>query len=59
MFTIWSMASRLKLMVMSSTMGRSPATAAPMPEPTITDSDIGASLTRSRPYRSRKPLVTA
>ena len=31
MFTIWSSASRLKLTVMISTIGRMPASAAPMP----------------------------
>ena len=46
-------------MVISSTIGREPPIAAPIPAPTITDSDIGVSLIRSGPYLSRKPRVTA
>ena len=53
------MASRLKLIVMSSTIGFSPAIAAPMPAPVITDSAIGVSFTRRGPNSSRKPFVTA
>ena len=58
-FTIWSIASRLKLMVISSTTGRRPTIAAPTPAPTITDSASGESLIRRFPYCSQKPLVTA
>ena len=39
LFTIWSSASRLKLTVMISTIGRMPPSAAPMPAPTNADSD--------------------
>ena len=49
LFTIWSMASRLKLIVMISTIGLRPAIAAPTAEPTSTDSAIGVSLIRSGP----------
>ena len=46
-------------MVINSTIGRSPAMAAPTPAPTITDSDRGESLMRLDPYSSQNPLVTA
>ena len=38
---IWSSASNAKLHVITSTIGRMPVSAAPMPAPTMTDSDIG------------------
>src|SRR5579875_3306445 len=41
-----------------STTGRSPITAAPTPAPTIRDSAIGVSITRSGPNSSSKPSVT-
>ena len=41
LFTIWSRASRLKLTVMTSTIGRIPPSAAPIPAPTNADSDKG------------------
>ena len=41
LFTIWSSASRLKLTVMISTIGRMPPSAAPMPAPTKADSESG------------------
>src|SRR6478735_7184550 len=44
--TIWSIASSEKLIVMSSTTGRSPTMAAPTPAPTIVFSEIGVSRTR-------------
>ncbi len=58
-FTIWSSASRLKLTVMISTIGRIPPSAAPMPAPTNADSDSGVSRTRSGPNSSSSPIVTA
>ena len=59
MFTIWSSASRLKLTVMISTIGRMPPSAAPMPAPTKADSDSGVSRMRSGPNSSSRPLLTA
>ena len=59
LFTIWSRASRLKLTVMISTMGRIPPSAAPMPAPTKPDSDSGVSRMRSGPNSSSRPRLTA
>ena len=59
MLTSWSSASRLKLTVMISTIGRIPPSAAPIPAPTNPDSDNGVLRTRSRPNSSYRPLVTA
>jgi hypothetical protein len=59
LFTIWSSASRLKLTVMISTIGRRPPSAAPMPAPTNADSESGVSRMRSSPYSSSSPLLTA
>ena len=59
LFTIWSSASRLKLTVMTSTIGRMPPSAAPIPAPTNVDSDSGVSRTRSGPNSSRSPLLHA
>ncbi len=56
---IWSMARKLKLMVISSTMGLSPPMAAPMPAPTTTDSEMGVSRTRSGPNSSSRPAGDA
>ena len=47
--TIWSIASSEKLIVISSTTGRSPVMAAPTPMPTIVFSEIGVSRTRFSP----------
>lgn len=58
-FTIWSSASRLKLTVMISTIGRMPPSAAPMPAPVKPSSERGASRMRSGPNSSRRPLETA
>ncbi len=58
-FTIWSSASRLKLTVMISTIGRMPPSAAPIPAPTNADSDRGVSRMRSSPNSSSSPLLTA
>jgi hypothetical protein len=58
-FTIWSSASRLKLTVITSTMGRSPLRAAPMPMPTNPSSEIGVSRMRSGPNSSSSPFDTA
>ena len=55
---IWSKARKLKLMVISSTTGRRPPMAAPMPAPTTTDSEMGVSRTRSGPNSSSRPRVT-
>ena len=59
LFTIWSRASRLKLTVMISTIGRMPPSAAPMPAPTNADSDRGVSRIRSGPNSSSRPRLTA
>ncbi len=59
LFTIWSSASRLKFTVISSTIGRSPPIAAPIPMPTNASSESGVSRTRSGPNSARKPLLTA
>jgi hypothetical protein len=56
--TIWSIASSEKLIVMSSTTGRSPVIAAPTPIPTIVFSEIGVSRTRFSPNSSSSPAVT-
>ena len=55
---IWSSASSEKLIVISSTTGRSPAIAAPTPMPTIVFSEIGVSRTRFSPNSSISPAVT-
>ena len=55
--TIWSIASRLKLIVMISTTGRRPSIAAPMAAPTNPSSQIGVSRTRSGRTRSSNPAV--
>ena len=52
---IWSIASSAKLTVMISTIGRSPAIAAPTPMPTIVFSEIGVSRTRFSPNSSSSP----
>jgi hypothetical protein len=59
MLMIWSSASRLKLTVMISTMGRIPAMAAPIPAPTKPLSANGVSRMRVSPNSSTCPLVTA
>ena len=41
----------------SSTMGRIPSTAAPMPSPMKAVSEMGVSMTRSGPNLSRRPVV--
>ncbi len=56
--TIWSSASSEKLIVISSTTGRSPVIAEPTPMPTIVFSEIGVSRTRFSPNSSSSPLVT-
>ncbi|OIQ70068.1 hypothetical protein GALL_483220 [mine drainage metagenome] len=58
LFMIWSSASRLKLTVMISTIGRMPFIAAPIPAPTNPDSDSGVSRMRSGPNSSSSPFVT-
>ena len=55
--TIWSMASRLKLMVMISTTGRSPIIAAPMATPVNPSSAIGVSRIRRGPNSASSPAV--
>ena len=55
LFRIWSSASRLKLTVMISTIGRIPPRAAPMPAPTNPDSDSGVSRIRSGPELLQQP----
>ena len=55
---IWSSASSEKLIVISSTIGRSPAIAPPTPTPTIVFSEIGVSRTRLSPNCSSSPAVT-
>ena len=59
LFMIWSSASRLKLQVMISTIGRRPASAAPMPMPVNAFSASGVSMIRSGPNSSSSPFVTA
>ena len=59
LLTIWSSASRLKFTVITSTIGRMPPSAAPMPAPTNVDSDSGVSRMRSGPNSSSRPLLTA
>ena len=54
-FTIWSIASRLKLMVMISTTGRRPSIAAPIAAPTKPSSAIGVSRTRFGPELVQQP----
>ena len=58
-FRIWSSASRLKFTVISSTIGRIPAIAAPMPAPVKPDSDSGVSRIRSGPNSASSPFETA
>ena len=58
-FTIWSMANSEKLTVMTSTIGRMPPSAAPIPAPTNPDSDRGVSMIRSYPNSSSMPFETA
>ena len=41
----------------SSTIGRMPSTAAPMPRPMNAVSEIGVSMTRSGPNWSSRPVV--
>ena len=55
LFTIWSSGSRLKLHVITSTIGRMPPIAAPMPAPTKPDSESGVSRMRSGPNSSSMP----
>ena len=59
LFMIWSSASRLKLQVMISTIGRRPASAAPTPAPTKPFSASGVSTMRCGPNSASRPLVTA
>jgi hypothetical protein len=47
------------LTVISSTMGRNPAAAAPIPAPVKPDSDSGVSRMRASPNSSISPLDTA
>ena len=54
----WSIAGRMKLIVMISITGRSPSMAAPMPAPTKPSSEIGVSRTRRGPYFCHSPAVT-
>src|SRR3989304_3302834 len=59
LLTIWSSASRLKLTVITSTIGRRPPSAAPIPAPTKADSDSGVSRTSPGPNSSSSPWLTA
>ena len=58
LLTIWSIATRLKLKVMNSMIGRSPTIAAPMPMPENPSSEIGVSMTRRSPNRLSIPWLT-
>ena len=58
MFTIWSKPQAMKSMNCISTTGRMPISAAPTAAPTIADSEIGVSITRSAPNFSSIPSVT-
>ena len=55
LFTIWSKAQEMKSMNCISQIGRIPWTASPTPAPTISDSAIGMSTTRSGPNFSWSP----
>ncbi len=55
---IWSMATREKLNVINSTMGRMPFMAAPTPIPVKPNSEMGVSITRSGPNSSSMPWLT-
>ena len=55
---IWSIACMAKLNVMNSTIGFSPAIAAPMPTPAKPCSVIGVSITRLAPNSCNSPCVT-
>ena len=57
LFTIWSRQSRLKFTVMTSTIGRMPAMAAPMPAPTKVDSESGVSRIALGPELLEQPLA--
>ena len=57
--TMLSITSVRKSPNMISTTGRSPETAAPKAAPARASSEIGVSKTRSRPYFSYRPVVTA
>ena len=59
LLTIWSSASRLKLTVMISTIGRMPPSAAPMPAPTKVDFGQGRVADALRPELSSNPWLTA
>ena len=56
--TTWSMATSRKLIVMISTIGRSPPIAAPTAAPTKPSSEIGVSRIRSGPNSPIRPAVT-
>ena len=58
MFVIWLKAQPMKSMNWNSATGRMPVSAAPKAAPTIADSAIGVSITRSGPKRSMNPSVT-
>jgi len=58
LLTIWSRARMPKFIVMSSTIGRNPAIAAPMARPVKPASVIGVSITRPGPNSSMNPLLT-
>ena len=58
LLTIWSMATRLKLKVMNSMIGRRPTIAAPMPMPENPSSEIGVSMIRRGPNRLSIPWLT-
>ena len=54
---MWSMACMAKLKVMNSTIGRRPASAAPVPMPAKPISLMGVSTTRRWPNRASSPWV--
>ena len=55
---MWSIACMAKLKVMNSTIGFSPAMAAPTPRPAKPCSVIGVSITRFAPNSSSRPWLT-
>ena len=59
LLTIWSIATRLKLIVISSATGRRPPIAAPTAVPMIASSAIGVSRIRLSPNSPCNPRVTA
>jgi len=58
MLLIWLKAQPMKSMNWNSATGRMPVSEAPNAAPTMADSAMGVSMTRSGPKRSMNPSVT-